>query len=185
MSELLGEKNLEQRIEEIKEIIKRMDTRWDHGLVVDEEEYLQSRIKLQIELEQLNPIPENDLEQAADLLENFKYHWNRLEGDEEGRSELVKLIVDRIYVSDCQVKVITLRSNYHLVLGHNINGPTPVEVDPFLYQSGSDGGRSLTCITWVILLVPKHIAQQYLSEILTNSYILSHCQQPAESLVLV
>ena len=40
MSDLLGEKNLEERLEEIKGIIKRMDTRWDHGLVMNEQEYL-------------------------------------------------------------------------------------------------------------------------------------------------
>lgn len=33
MSEMLGEKNLEERIAEIKAIIERMDKRWDHGFV--------------------------------------------------------------------------------------------------------------------------------------------------------
>lgn len=139
ISDLLGEKNWEERVEEIKEIIRRMDKRWDHGLVMDEQEYLESRIKLQLELEQLKPIADDELEQAADLLENFKHHWERLEGDDEGRRELVKLIVERIYVADEQIKVVTLRSNYHLILGHKTDGPTPVEVDPFLYQNGSDG----------------------------------------------
>ena len=59
-----------------------MDLRWDNGFITNENEYLEQRLKLQMELEQLTPIPEDDLEQAADLLQNFKSHWERLEGDE-------------------------------------------------------------------------------------------------------
>jgi hypothetical protein len=142
MSDLLGEKNWEERVEEIKNIIKRMDKRWDHGLVMNEQDYLESRIKLQLELEQLKPIANDELEQAADMLTNFKFHWERLEGDNKGRRELVKLIVEWIYVADGQIKVVTLHSNYHLILGHNTNEPTPVEVDPFVYTVGSDGYRT-------------------------------------------
>lgn len=141
MGELLGEKNLEERLQEIREIIGRMDMRWDNGFITDEQEFMQQRIKLQLELEQLSPVPENELEQAADMLENFQGHWERLEGDEESRHELIKLLVERVYVEDERVVAMTLRSNYHLVLGHNVNGPTPYEVDP-LYTCGSDGDRT-------------------------------------------
>ncbi len=51
-----------------------------------------------MELEQLTPVPHDELEQAADMLKNFNAHWERLEGDEEARHELVKLIVERVYV---------------------------------------------------------------------------------------
>ena len=97
-------------------------------------------------------MPDDDLEQAADLLQNFKSHWERLEGDEDSRHELVKLIVERVYVRDKQVVAMTLRSNYHLVLGHKANGPTYLEVDPFLYRSGSDGLKyRARCLNiWVI-----------------------------------
>jgi hypothetical protein len=98
-----------------------------------------------MELEQLTPVPENDLDQAADLLENFEFHWQRLEGDHEGQRELVKLIVDKIYVSNGQVKVVTLRSNYHLILGHNINGPTPIEVSLLSSHSQNSVGESPVC----------------------------------------
>jgi len=138
MSELLGEKDLEERLDEIRAIIKRMDARWDHGFITDEDEYMQQRIKLQLELEQLTPVPMDDLERAADILENFKSHWERLEGNPEGQYELLKIIVERVYVRDERVVAMTLRSNYHLVLGHNINGPTYHQVDP-LYAHGSDG----------------------------------------------
>ena len=142
MSELLGERNLEDRLAEIQAIIRRMDLRWDNGFFTDEQTYLKRRIELQMEMEQLIPVPEDDLEQAADLLENFKYHWERLEGDEDGRHELVKLIVERVFVEDKKVVAMTLRSNYHLVMNHKTNGPTYHEVDPVLYKSGSDGDRT-------------------------------------------
>ncbi len=142
ISELLGEQNLEERLGQIRNIINRMDMRWDNGFFTNEKEYFEQRIKLQLELEQLSPIPEDDLVHAADLLENFGSHWERLEGDEDGRHELVKLIVERVYVNDDRIVAMTLRSNYHLVLGHNTNGPTEMTVDPIWYSSGSDGDRT-------------------------------------------
>ena len=161
MGELLGDKNLEQRLDEIRAIIKRMDTRWDHGFFTDEQEYLEQRVKLQLELEQLTPVPNDELESAAELLENFKMHWERLAGDHEAQHELVKLIVERVYVRDDEVVAMTLRSNCHLVLNHKANGPTYHEVDP-LYAHGSDGSRSLTCIKSLVVFLPKHIVKQYL-----------------------
>jgi hypothetical protein len=163
MSELMGEKNLEEHIQEIKAIIERMDKRWDHGFITDEEDYFQQRIKLQNELEQLTPVPDDELEQAADLLTNFKSHWERLEGKEESRHELVKLIVERVYVEDDKVLAMTLRSNYHLVLNHKTNGPTEFTVDPLSVTCGSDGVRSLTCIKLVIIFLPKHLTKQHLT----------------------
>jgi len=92
MGDLLGEKSLEERLQEIKEIINRMDKRWDHGFITNESEYMEQRIKLQIEMEQLMPVPMDDLERAADFLKNFKTHWENLEGNPEGQYELMKLI---------------------------------------------------------------------------------------------
>ena len=47
-----------------------------------------------MELENLTPVPDDELEQAIDLLTNFRTHWERLKGDEDARHELVKLIVE-------------------------------------------------------------------------------------------
>ena len=139
MGNILGEQNLEERIAEIEKIIKRMDSRWDHGFITSEDEYVQQRIRLQMELEQLTPVPTNELQQAADMLTNFRSHWERLEGDEESRHDLVKLIVERVYVEDDRVVAMTLRSNYHLVLNHNANEPTEFSIDSSLSAGGSDG----------------------------------------------
>jgi len=56
----------------------------------------------------------------------------------------VKLIVKRVYVRGEEVVAMTLRSDYHIVLGHKLNGPTEVPVDPYVYTSGSDGLGTLT-----------------------------------------
>jgi hypothetical protein len=74
---------------------------------------MQQRVKLQLELEQLTPVPINDLEQAADLLENFRLHWEKLKGKPEAQHELIKLIVERAYVRDDMVVAMTQRSNFH------------------------------------------------------------------------
>jgi hypothetical protein len=70
---------------------------------------------------------------------------------QDRRHDLVKLIVDRVYVEDTKVTAMTLHSNYHLVLNHKTNGPTEFSVDPMFATSGSDGVGSLSgrsCIVW-------------------------------------
>ncbi len=66
----------------------------------------------------------------------------------EAQSALIKQVVERVYVEDDQVVAMTLQSNCHLVLGHNVNEPTAYTVDPFItgtqsessvYTCGDDG----------------------------------------------
>ncbi|MCB9140449.1 MAG: recombinase family protein [Caldilineaceae bacterium] len=148
IGELLGEQDLEARLTEIRTVIERMDTRWDHGFITDEQKFLEQRIKLQQELEQLTPVDSNDLERAVDLLTNFSTHWAACGDNIDAQSEFIKQIVERVYVQDKKVVAMTLRSNCHLVLGHKMNEPTEYTVDPFitginsdpaLYASGDDG----------------------------------------------
>ena len=122
------------------------------------------RREKQQELERFTPIPENDLERAADLLENFADHWTVCEDDTEAQYNLIKLIVKRVYVLDEEVVAMTLRSDYHVVLGHKLDGPTEVPIDLFVYNHGSDGGRALVCIQ-VLVFVLRHITSQYLPQI--------------------
>jgi len=111
-----------------------MDSRWDLGFITDEQEYIQQRMKLQQELEQLTPVTNNELERAADLLNNFKRHWMACGNDEEAQAALVGQIVKRVYVQGKVVTGITLRSNCHLILGQKINEPTAFTVDPFILK---------------------------------------------------
>jgi site-specific DNA recombinase len=93
MGQLLGDKRLEDRIAEIKSIIERMDFRWDQGFITDKESYLEERVKLQQELEKFTPIPDDELEVAADMISNFSTHWSALEGDRKAQRELIQMIV--------------------------------------------------------------------------------------------
>lgn len=116
MAELLGEQDLEDRLNEINETIRRMDVRWDNGFINSEQEFVEQRLKLQMELEQLTPVSDQDFQNAVDTLHEFPMHWERLKGKEEARHDLIKMIVERVYVKDDRVVAMTLRSNYHLGL---------------------------------------------------------------------
>lgn len=122
-------KNLEQRLSEIRVTIERMDFRCDGGFITDKADYLEKRLRLQQELEQLTPV-QDELEMVVELLE----HFAACNGDGEKQHELVKMIVDRVYVQDGNVAAMTLKSDYHVILGKNANGPTDMPIDPAIHE---------------------------------------------------
>ena len=128
MGSLLGDKKLDQRLAEIKSIIERMDFRWDQGFITNRDEYLEKRVQLQQELEQLTPIPDDELEEAADVLQNFSAHWDATNGNRETQKELIQLIVARVWVKDERLVAMSLRPNYHITLGLESEKPTEVVV---------------------------------------------------------
>ena len=128
MGSLLGDKRLEERITEIKSVIERMDFRWDQGFITDKDEYLEKRVQLQQELERLTPIPDDELDEAADVLQNFAAHWDAASGDREAQKELLQLIVARVWVKGEKVVAMSLRPNYHITLGVGNEKPTELTV---------------------------------------------------------
>jgi hypothetical protein len=64
-----------------------------------------------------------ELDLAADILENFKARWDACHAN-----------IERVCVGDDKVVALTLPSNDHLMLGHKTNEPTFVEVDPMVYE---------------------------------------------------
>jgi site-specific DNA recombinase len=142
MSDILGEQNLEERLNEIRSSIERMDFRWDQGFITDKMDYLEKRVQLQQQLEQLTPIPDDDLAKAADMLTNFSKYWEACKSDVEQQHRLIKLIVERVYVEGKVVVAMTLKADYHIVLGHKQNEPTEVSADSSLYTCGADGART-------------------------------------------
>ena len=153
MSAALGEKNLEDRLSEIRAAIERMDFRWDNGFITDKGDYVEKRLRLQQELEELAPV-EDEMQVAADLLINFPKRWSECDGDIERQHSLVKLVVERVYVNDDQVVAITLRSNFHIVLGHNGNGPTYLEVDPMVHTWARRGWDTRV---YRVAFIPKYL----------------------------
>jgi site-specific DNA recombinase len=86
IAELVGDQQLDERLKQIHEMIERMDFRWDHGFITDKNAYLEERLKLQQELEQMTPIPDEDLEIAADLINNFRKYWDLARGNRKKKS---------------------------------------------------------------------------------------------------
>src|SRR4051812_16032028 len=64
-----------QRMEEIRQIIERVDLRWDQGFV-SKEDYIEKRLQLQQEYDSLRPVDYDELTEAADLLEHFQTYWD-------------------------------------------------------------------------------------------------------------
>ncbi len=118
-----------------------MDFRWDSGFITDKYDYMEKRLKLQQDLERLTPEPD-DLQAAVDLLENFRGHFDACNGDIEAQHELIKLIVARVYVHDRKVYAITLKSDYHVLLGHDGGEPSPtMEIDMGIHPTFRRGKR--------------------------------------------
>lgn len=89
-----------ERMAEIREIIERIDFRWDRGYI-SPDEYVQKREQLERELESLRPIDYDELTEAADLVENFRCYWDqceRLDNPAEARKQLLDKIIERVFV---------------------------------------------------------------------------------------
>jgi hypothetical protein len=121
-----------------------MDFRWDHGFIVNEDEYLEKRLALQQELEQLTPIPEEELAFAVDLLAHFGDYWKAARGKPDEQERLLKLMLVRVWVEDDQVVKLCLRPNFHITAGLETKRPTEITVDLPCYQNGSDGLGTLS-----------------------------------------
>ena len=80
---------------------------------------------------------------------------------------------------------MTPRSNYHSVLNHKTEGSTEFTVDPAFVTYGSDGDGALTCKTAAVMLLPRYIGQEYLSNIASFVDILSYSQQVKQELISI
>jgi hypothetical protein len=109
-------------------VIERMDCRWDHGFIANQDGYLEERVKLQQELEQLTPVADDDLAQAADLLEHFADHWAAAAENRKEQQRLIQLIVARVWVRGDRVVALSLRPNFHLTVGLDSTKPTEIKV---------------------------------------------------------
>jgi len=107
-----------KRMEEIEEAVKRVDFSWEKGFLTAEI-YIEKRKQLQREIESLRPVDHDDLIEAADLLENFSAYWEAcamIENPDEARKQLLRKIVDRVFIYDDIVSAIALHGDYAVVL---------------------------------------------------------------------
>ncbi len=117
-----------RRMNEIEEIVKRIDFSWEQGFLTPEQ-YTEKRNQLFQELEALRPIEYEDLMEAADLLENFETYWNACEEmakPDDAKKQLIAKIVDKVFVYDEQVIGVALHGDFGVVIDSAISAPYEV-----------------------------------------------------------
>ncbi|MFZ0547382.1 MAG: zinc ribbon domain-containing protein, partial [Candidatus Promineifilaceae bacterium] len=171
------------RMEEIEEVVKRIDFSWEKGFL-SPQEYIDKRNQIHREMEALRPVEYDDLIEAADLLENFSSYWEAcgtVDDFEEARKQLLAKIIDRVFVYDDRVVAIALHGNYAVVLDND--GLAPSEIVEKIQsetkrgtsnsastsdaQSGSDGvvpRQGCSCIIWVGSLSHPALGQYLLQK---------------------
>ncbi len=108
-----------KRMKELEEIVKRMDFRFDQGLVFDWNDFVQQRTQLLKEIESLRPIDFDYLNEAVDLLANFRSYWEActtMDNPEEARKQLVDKIVDRLFVEEGKIVGLVLYGDFAVLL---------------------------------------------------------------------
>lgn len=116
ISEILIEKEVENRLKDIRETIERMDFRWDQGFITDKADYLKKRTKLQQALDELAPAANDGAGRAVDIVQNFANCWVACQSDPQSQSDLIQLLVEKVYVQDEMVVALTFRGGYSLTL---------------------------------------------------------------------
>mgnify|MGYP006953634896 CR=1 FL=1 len=160
-----------ERMEEIREIIERVDFRWDRGYI-SPDEYVEKREQLERELESLRPIDYDELTEAADLIENFRCYWDQceqLDNPAEARKQLLDKIIERVFVCNGQVLAVVLHGDFGIVLGADdeetgaIAGALEMKLATSMprSQNGSDGACSIARIR-VVAFVAKHVMGDFL-----------------------
>ena len=110
-----------QRMAEIREIIERIDFRWDQGFI-SREEYVEKRQQLQLEMDALRPMDYDDLIEAADLIQNFQAYWDQCEQMDkplDARQQLLQKIVERVFVHEGKVLAVVVHGDFGVVLGED------------------------------------------------------------------
>lgn len=104
----IGKAESEKRIQEIRDMIARMDFRWDKGFITDTDEYMIQRKVLADELEALEPMQVDIYAQAEDMINHFPKYWAACKTLEEQR-DLIRSIVEAVYVLDKHIHSIVLK----------------------------------------------------------------------------
>ncbi len=114
--------DIEQRIAEIRAIMRRQDDRYDMGFIIDREEYIAKRQALQAELEQLNPPLEDAYERAVDFVENFPKYWLETGDDVAKQKALIRRVVERVYVLEGRLEGIVMKPDQRFIIDTRWDG---------------------------------------------------------------
>ncbi len=110
-----------RRMAELEDVVKRIDFSWEKGFI-GQDDYLQKRTDLQREMEALRPVDYDTLQEAADILRNFRAYWDACadtDNPAEARKELISKVVQRVYVDNRTLVALVLHGDYSVLLGEN------------------------------------------------------------------
>jgi hypothetical protein len=105
------------RMEQIQEVIKRIDLSWENGFM-SEDEYLNKRRNLQYQLDALTPIDYEDLREKSFALKSFTSRWREAK-DRDEQALIIDGLVKAVVVKGDVVTAIVLYGDATLVSGAN------------------------------------------------------------------
>jgi DNA invertase Pin-like site-specific DNA recombinase len=108
------------RMEQLQDVIRRVDVSWENGFM-SEEEYLKKRRDLQAQIDALTPIDYEALKERAMTLKSFADRWAEAKDNEE-RRRLVDGVVKAVVVRGKSVTRIVLHGDVPLLLSEDKMG---------------------------------------------------------------
>ena len=120
-----------EKMEQIAEMIKKLELNWDHGFI-DDTTYIQKRRELQLQIEMMRPVEHDELLKSANLLKDFAKLWAACH-TRKAQHELVSQILEQVIVLDNRVIALVLKGDSAQL----------VETDG-LSPDGERGSRTLT-----------------------------------------
>lgn len=100
---------IDQRRNELQQSMERLDFRWDMGFI-EKEDYLAKRKALKQQLDQNQPIVEQELIKAETTLRQFNSDW--IAGDLACHKQLLNRLVESVWVTRGTIQGIKLQSRF-------------------------------------------------------------------------
>lgn len=111
----LNNQHLETRLDEIRAIIENIGFEWHRGFIIDKDTYLQKRQQLREAVMTTTPqITQSEPSDNFTLM--FMREWRRCEDNPTAKNELLKLIVERVYVRGKRIIKIAFVGGYEVEL---------------------------------------------------------------------
>jgi site-specific DNA recombinase len=112
----IGDERIAERIATLREEIKRWNIVYASGYI-DRTEFEQEQSKRQSELDKLTMADELDTYAvAADLIDNFRVHFDDCDGDVDAQNRLISRLVERVFIRGRQVVRIQFKADVYAVL---------------------------------------------------------------------
>jgi DNA invertase Pin-like site-specific DNA recombinase len=115
----MGDANVTEKLEDLRALLAQMEHLSLTTVIHDIQAFVQRKQQVEYEIDRILPMIDLDLvRQAADLIQNFRTHFEDCNGDIDRQNQLISKIVERVYIQEKSVVAITFRSDIHLLLTH-------------------------------------------------------------------